>query len=330
MLKSRGLALNLAKTVIYNKKEALYNFQFSENIFLDTIIIPNTSRSSKLLANRLIKRFQRYKNYTDAKSWDKVTKRYITIFGKMKSDMFLNELVPLYIKYPSLRANLLTYLGSLGYGTKTKKKVLLILDKLDIFDDISLYQICNLVTEWAIPDNKLGNSFLKSFEEKIVSFSFKRSLPCDFYSLLWFKAKYSPPEKLLTFLTQYQNIWLTDTFLRRQATALFSRLYITDKKKVEKFLSLLSSSGDSSSVSLANQITAFSKISVIIPRINSYIFPTPLKSDPNKYSLSRFLVLCSLLNSDVVRSNKIFTKKCIDRIKDPYYKKWLKEQYGIK
>jgi len=99
--------------------------------------------------SELKKRFNGHiKSNKDAKSWDKVAKRYITQFGKLKSDRLLTEIEDLYITYPVLRPNILIYLQNLGYRKTTAESVLNILDKIDIFDDISLYQICSLVVRW--------------------------------------------------------------------------------------------------------------------------------------------------------------------------------------
>lgn len=58
------------------------------------------------------------------------------------------------------------YLSNIGYLKKSSEVVIEILDKIDIFDDLSLYQLCNLVTNWEIPVNDKSKAFLKEFEEK--------------------------------------------------------------------------------------------------------------------------------------------------------------------
>jgi len=41
------------------------------------------------------------------------------------------------------------------------------------------------------------------------------------------------------------------------------------------------------------------------------------------YSLERFLVLCSVLNSEKIRGNKNIQKKLQKYIKDSYFQKWI-------
>ena len=328
MLKSRGLALNLAKTDIYNQEEVMFNFQIKENDYVSSVnVISKTDVSYNELTTLLRRKFREHnKNNKAAKAWDKVAKRYITLFGKLQSEKLLTEIVDLYVAHPVLRLNILKYLLDIGYKKSTAKKVLKILDEIDIFDDISLYQICELVVNWEIPDTPDSKEFLKSFEEKLTVFALSRKNNSDFYSLLWFKAKYTRGEDLLKFLKKYENWWQFDAFLRRQATAVLSRLYLTDKEVVRKTLQSQVSSGEPNTVSLANQILSFIDIEKSDTFLNLYLFP---KNSQKPYPLGKFLVLCSVLNSTKVRENPTTKEKILAQISDPYYRKWLDHSYNI-
>jgi hypothetical protein len=80
VLKSRGLALNLAKTEIMTAKEAQYHFLFSENIRLTKI----QGRANKLksvpakyrMAKRTARELRHHLEECDARNKDKVTKRF--------------------------------------------------------------------------------------------------------------------------------------------------------------------------------------------------------------------------------------------------------------
>ena len=245
----------------------------------------------------------------------------------MKSLSLLNILADKYVDYPILRVQLLFYLYKIGYRKSSSKVVLEILDKIDIFDDLSLYQLCFLVTRWEVPSNKQGKAFLKMFEAKITSSSFKGKSPLEFYSLLWFKAKYNPPDKLLNLIKKYENLWQTNSFLRRQVTAILSRLFMYKKDYVKELLFNQLSSGITNTTTLANQILYFSKINKVDKKLSFYLFPTHKQSP---YPLGKFLVLCSVLNSEIIRTNKQIQAKVKKHITDPYYLKWLDSQYSIK
>ena len=326
MLKSRGLALNLSKTAIYSEKEGYYHFQIDSNRYIDSIEkIQKNDPNFKEICSQLHQNFKSHLKDTGAKYWDKIAKRYITIYGKFRSKNLLSLLDKVYIEYPSLRGNLLIYLYLIGYTEKTSEVILKIISQIDIFDDLSLYQLCSVVTKWEIPINDKSKDFLTKFEDRITSISFRRRIPSDFYCILWFKAKYTHHEDLLNFINKYSNIWQSDSFLRRQATAILSRLFISNSK-VENTLNNQISSGITNTVTLASQILHFSKLDNLEPKVSLYLFPTKIQKP---YPLEKFLVLCSVLNSEKIRTNKNVKVKILESVKDPYYLRWLDAQYNI-
>ncbi|MGD6992751.1 RNA-directed DNA polymerase [Sutcliffiella horikoshii] len=327
MLKSRGLSLNLSKTNIYNEKEAYYHFQIEANRYIDSIEkTRKTDSNYQLICKELDKRFRNHFKDSSPKYWDKISKRYITLYSKLNHMSLLRKLPELYIEYPALRENLIYYLKNIGYSKKTGDSVLKILNNIDIFDDKSLYQLCSLVTEWEIPINKYSRSFLNEFESYLTIFSNKRGNSSDFYCILWFKVKYNTPEDLLKFIIKYKNKWQTDAFLRRQITAMLSRLLIFDKKTVEGILQNQITSGVPNTVTLATQILTFSNLDNLDKKLDFYLFP---QKRQKVYPLSKFLVLCSILNSNKIRNSEEITTKIKRSVKDPYYIKWLDSQYNI-
>lgn len=327
ILKSRGLALNLAKTNIYSVKEGFYHFQINENRYIDSIeSVKKGDPNFKKIVKEVHIKFKLHLKDTKPKYWDKIAKRYITTYGKLKSKSLLHILPEVYINHPGLRQNLIYYLAGIGYTKQTSNAVKAILEIIDVFDDISLYQLCNIVTEWQIPINDESKEFLKFFEDRIVVFSSIRKVPSDFYCILWLKAKYSHPENLLDFIERYKYIWQLDTFLRRQVTAVLSRLMVTNNVAVIKLLNSQIASGVTNTVTLANQIYLFRNLKSLDQKLTFYLFPEKMTK---QYSLTRFLVLCSVLNSESIRKNKEIKKKVLEFIKDPYYLKWLDSQYNI-
>lgn len=329
MLKSRGLAINLGKTDIYTAKEGYYHFQIKENRYIDSIETKDIEDEKyNGTCEELYKKFKAHLNLKDTKPkyWSKVAKRYITTHSKLKSDKILKNVTNIYIDYPDLRKFLLIYLENMGYSPQTSEIVLNIINKIDVFDDISLYQICYLVTRWEIPVDEVSKKFLKEFEEYIIKFSFKRKNPFDFYCILWTKAKYNSHENLLRFIKKFQNIWQNDSFLRRQVTAILSRLLVSNSIEVEKLINGQISSGIPNVVTLADQILRFSKLENFDKNLSLYLFP---EKKQRPYPLEKFLVLCSVLNSSSIRTKKNIKKNVLEHIEDSYYLRWLDLQYDI-
>src|SRR5690606_34490778 len=290
------LALNLSKTNIYNEQEGYYHFQIEANRYIDSIEkTKKTDINYKKVCSQLHSNFKQHLKDRKPKYWDKIAKRYITTYGKLQCKTLLNIIVDTYIENPGLRTNLIYYLLTLGYSKRNANIVLSIADQIDIFDDISLYQISFLVTQWEIEINVETDQFLKDFENKITKLSTQRKNSSDFYCVIWFKAKYSHPEELLGFIRKYQYIWNNDTFLRRQVTSILSRLLFNNNNDVIKLLNSQISSGVPNTVTLANQIYHFRNLTQLESKMNFYLFP---QSKQKVYPLSKFLVLCSVLNSE--------------------------------
>lgn len=329
VLKSRGLALNIAKTDIYDSEKAEFHFQIAQNKYLDSVdynLKPRTQEYNSK-TSELKREFKKHLKNTKAKYAEKITKRYVTAFGKFKSEKLLSEVALLYNERPGIRGNLLIYLSELGYKKKTSDTVIKIIRNLNVYDDISLFQVCKLVTDWNIPDNESSLEFLKIFEKEIKAISQRRKNPFDFYCLIWFKSKYEHPDSLLRFIKDYENIWKSDPFLRRQVTTSLSRAYMANPSKVTTILKQQISTGIPQIVSLSSQLLSFSSFDNLPSKINMYLFPTHKQK---RYPLSKFLVLCSLLNSESVRTNEIIKSKVKEYIVDDYQKKWIVAHYNIR
>lgn len=318
VLKSRGLALNLSKTDLYNSKDAEYHFLIEANQYLDhfeSIVL--VTPKDKL---ELRKRFKNHLKDRKPKYWDKVTKRFITTFGRARIDI-LSDVKSLYINTPGVRSSIMIYLSVMGYSKRRSKCIISIFSELSVYDDISLFYLCRVLTNWNIPINSESESFLKSAIGSIA----KLNEPLQFYCLIWIKSKYSHPEELLNFIIKFKNNWSKNAFLRRQVTAILSRLYLYDKARVEKLLNDQINSGIIDAISVANQILSFVDLKNLDKKLSSYLFPSKLKY----YSLERFLVLSSVLNSDQIRNNKDIKDRIKNTIRDAYYKRWLDVTYNI-
>lgn len=326
MLKSRGLALNLSKTRVITAEEGHFHFQIEENSQIDEFERLVKEERTDGLDKKVLKCFEDHLDDESPKYWDKIAKRYITTLGKLRSKRLLNRLPELYDRYPGLRSNLLIYLANLGYSQRASTAVLKIVRQLSVFDDISVFQVCDLVTAWTIPTSRSAQTFLDSFDSEIARLSFSGKRPSGFFSVLWFRAKYYHPLKLNDFIRQYVNLWQSDSFLRRQVTAVLARTLMSDPDKVQSLLESQIAAGNPSTISVANQILSFRKLTTTNKKLTFYLFPS---SPPNSYPLSKFLVLCSILNSDAIRDMPLVRDEVRRVVKDPYYLKWIDAQYDI-
>ncbi len=327
VLKSRGLALNISKTQILSADEAHFHFQIDQNLEIDAYesIKPGTKKARK--AEREL--WFKYKNHfkdRSPKAWDKIAKRYITTFGKLNSDRLLIDLSTRYISNPGLRINYLIYLSVRGYSQKAANCVVAILSKIDPFDDLSLFQISNLITHWAVPLNKRGSDFIQTAHKSLVAHSARKKDAQAFFALLWFKSKYEDAKSLYSFLNKYRNIWQNNSFLRRQATAAMARFGCSLNKRQRDLINHQAMSGVPTTVSVANQMTQFAALTTIPFALNAYLFPT---SKPSTYPHTKFVVLCSVLASGAIRSDPAALSKIAAYVTDPRHLDILTREFKL-
>lgn len=324
VLKSRGLALNLAKTKIYSAEEAENHFLFKENKYLDTFQkkLLSGKYTKGQLSYELEQKYLKHCKNRELRNWDKVTKRFFTMEGKIKSQRFLKYSYDLFKARPGLRSNILYYFLSLGYRLETFQMIIKIIKEIDRYDDVTLFAICQLLTDWTIPVNKISTRHLQKIETELLKFT----TPFEFYCYLWFAAKYSHPKNILSTILTNRKIWNNDPFLSRQITSIIPRLFPVLKNESIELLSDQIKKGISDVTSVAVNISFLLKIKKYPPGLEMYLFPTKPQI---RYPLEKYLILITIMNSTPFGKDKSFIKKVKKHIKDPYYQHWLSMYFSI-
>lgn len=175
MLNSRGLALNLAKTSILKSEEVLFHYQVDSNKYLNFIDreIKNGNRIDKAKLNSEFKKHLKNKK---AKLWNKITKRYFTIYKKINSTYLTKYAVPLFFEFPSLRPNILTYLSNNKIDSKIKDIYKSILSNT-YHEDVTYFLIAKSLTDINLKRNKENATFINDLIKEYPKFT----NPLDFY-----------------------------------------------------------------------------------------------------------------------------------------------------
>ena len=151
VLKSRGLALNLGKTTYYTVAEAERHFLVEENKYIDDFeILDKSDKNYSLKTKELKRKFKSHLTKTHLQNWAKVTKRFFTTAAKLKSRVLLNDAIRLFKRNPAIRGHITYYIKSLGYNDYTSKAVMKILLEAKIYDDVTLFHVSRLITDWRI------------------------------------------------------------------------------------------------------------------------------------------------------------------------------------
>lgn len=319
VLKSRGLALNLGKTTYYTTDQAERHFLVKENEYLDDFEI--IDRSNKYYSDSTLELYRKFKEHlknNSLQNWAKVTKRFFTVAAKLKTRRLLNHAIKLFKRNPAIRGHITYYLKELGYNPYTSKAVLRIINEANVYDDVTLFHVSKLVTDWKVPRTNLGIKFI---QEVLNKFS-KPNKVFELYCYLWVAAKYSPPNKLLSVIVSKKSIWEQEPFLTRQIVSVLPRIRCFKRDSVERIIQEQISIGPEDAASVAHNIINLESLVSLDKRITMYLFPDNI---PKEYPLAKYLILSSVLESESICFDKEIQNKLGKYITDPWMKYWLRE-----
>ncbi len=326
VLKSRGLALNLSKTKIFTASEAEEHYLFNENIYLDELT--NTIEEGEYikgeLAKEIEKDFKAHLKRKDLKNWSKVTKRFFTAAGKIRTTRLLKFSDSLFYKYPGLRGNILYYIYSLGYTKATQNILIKLLENTPRHDDVTLFMLVNTLTNLNLPVNKETKEFIRKVEVILLEYSEKSSF--EFFCYLWFGSKYSDPDSLYNFIMKNKRKWSNDDFLARQVVSILPKIYLSQPVRVENLLTEQIDKGASDVTSVAINIKSFFQLESYPKGMNFYLFPSKKQSI---YPLPKFLMLIAVMQSKHFKNDKAFHSKILTHVNDPWYLYWIKNNSPI-
>jgi hypothetical protein len=321
LLKSRGLALNLSKTIIYEADEARKHFMVDENIYLDKFTkVDPTLPSFAGRKKRFLSRFSSHLKNSHLRNWDKVTKRYFTVAGQLGIKDLLNRSRSLFIEYPSIRSHILSYIGNRGFSQKTADVILALLRDVKRYDDITLFNFIKLLTNMEIPRTKAGKEFIANVDG-ILS---KARSDFDLYCYFWYLAKYGEPHHLLNTIEKYRKRWKNEQFMARQVVATVPRLFQFRSDSAMRLINEQKIAGPRDAASVASNLDSFLSLETVKGSLHGYLFP-PKQQRP--YPLPKYLILlCVLSSNNLKRSERRrLSIKVKEHIYDPWYIYWLKK-----
>lgn len=319
VLKSRGLALNIAKTKIYTSLEAQKNFLFDENKYLDKfqkkkITDPNFKKNR----TDFLKKFRHRLKKSELRNWDRVTKRYLKIGGDFGIIELRRYCGKLFKEQPGIRPSILYYLSLLGFSKANANMILSLVRETKRFDDVTLFQFVKIATELKVPINSIGQDFINSFR-KLLS---RTRSNFDLYCRLWFGAKYDRPHQLLNLIERTKTQWMNEQFLARQVISIMPRIYRFKPETAIHIIDDQLSSGPRDAASVASNIQNLLKLKRLDKRLTSYLFPQTVQKI---YPLPKFLILLTILSSDKLPKSYKKRIKIRTLITDPWYLYWLDE-----
>jgi hypothetical protein len=318
-LKSRGLALNISKTKLYDQQEAKAHFLFDENDYLNKTAKTSISDPDyKQTKKDFLKKFRKHLKNNSLKNWDRVTKRYFTVAGDLQIRELSNYASSLFKSYPRLRVHIIKYLYKMGYTSRTTSIILDLLENTMRYDDVTLFYLCKLITDLEVPYTNNGISFIKKSKKLLETFNTELELYCYY----WFLAKYGEPQTILNLIESSKNMWKDNSFLSRQVVSILPRTLNFNEAYTKKLLDQQARIGARDIAAVANNINMLIKTQRLSVH-NSYLFPPSIQTP---YPLYKFLILTAIACSpDLLQIERGKIRKSAQKhIKDKWYTNLLK------
>lgn len=328
VLKSRGLALNLAKTQLLSAVDAKRHFMFNENKRLDKL----QARVAKLKSPTALATFGEkvsaelvvHLNECSAKNKDKATKRYFSILGQLRHIGAVGLCVKIYQSDVGLRSTVIRYLTKLQYCRPVTTTILRMLENTRLVDDVTKVELVQSLVDWSIPRSVAGRRFLGRLRkclEKPATFS-------DWLCWFLFLSKYGEAHEALTAYEASKAIRRKEPFVARQATTLLCRGLSVNAIRVREFWEREVSTGLSDSASVAVNLQHFSDASFPSKKSKLYSYLFPDKSS-GAFPISKFLLLCLLAVSEREKGLNVPRAIVAARVTDPWMKAHLKSIHPV-
>lgn len=228
LMHTRGMRLNAGKTHVLSKVEAYRFFQVSENAKVDQFVAEADRRIKRglKLTRFSNKCFTALKTFLKKPSYghnDKVIRRYIGLFTKLKSDLALDYCLDNFAFEPASREVSLTYFLALG----PKIRVLNMLEDFVMggyaLDEVALCQIAKLLVNGEIQANSALVFRLRALGSRLSRKTFLRRSPCYLVLSLWLLTKYGTPSQLAQMFRRTRELWENSDYLARQVCAATAR-----------------------------------------------------------------------------------------------------------
>lgn len=305
VLSSQGLRLNTSKSKILFAQDAVAHFWMQENRAL-TIIEASIKYGSgsqitqKKQKQLLKKRFRGFKRKAKTGQWDKVFKRYFSLFGLVK-DTCLEKHLPLILAdSPSLRGAAFNYLLRLGI---TKKRM----DFIESFlvsgyceDDVSLFEAVQCLVNWETPATGQLVQRMVTLAKRIAKKNGSYS-STGVVAAIWLLAKYGSRADLMSLIASSKDIWGKSTWTARQVAAVTPLLLEQDRLTITE---TVTQNGLLQALEVLAHINSLKRLTLLDHQLNSYLKYQPAQSWPY-YALPKIILTIALLKGKLEPTQKV-------------------------
>jgi hypothetical protein len=320
LLASLGVRVNTSKTDILDQESAAQHFWIDENIAIN--ILNNTAKhgtGSDASHERILAQAQeRWVEFLAAPrvgQWEKVFKRYLTLFGTLDSERVQSEIPRILKDRPGLRDSALHYLDRLGFSPDRMRMVVEYMLSGYCCDDASWFSCARVLVDWLVPTAQP----LESLISRVEHFTAAELAPARFAGCLWLLAKYADADSLGGFILRMRSIWSHSPWAARQAFAGFGMLNEHHRARLKD---LAAERAPLESLGVLQHVQRLEDTDVLDTQLKWYL----VKARPEYFTLPKFVLAMSLLrwnrNAGLVAELR---SQLHDVVLDPIYSQRLAE-----
>ncbi|MBE9157764.1 RNA-directed DNA polymerase [Nodosilinea sp. LEGE 06152] len=276
VLASQGLRLNANKTKILSAKEAVEYFKIQENRRLT--VIQNCikegigNEKTKMQQKILLKSyFERFNEKPRSGQWDKVFKRYLTLFGILEDPHIDKFIPPIIADCPSLRGAAFKYFIRLGINSRRLNILERFLLSGDCEDDVSLFEAVQCLIAWHTPTSgKTVDRMLVLAKNLVRKNGF--SSPSRVTASLWLTAKYGSRNDLISLIQSTKGVWEKSGWTARQVAAITPLLSKQDRLLVAE---TATQNGLLQALEVLAHISSIKRMQSLDKQLSSYLMHQP-------------------------------------------------------
>jgi hypothetical protein len=226
----------------------------------------------------------------------------------------------IYVAEPSLRASVLNYLSRLPFSKAVGTTFIQLLEKTDLYDDVTRFGFVAAIVKWEVPRSALGLTFAQELKVRLEKTA--KASAFDWLCLLVFLAKYGEAHEVLSVAQAARIAGAKEPFFARQRMAVLTRGLGINRQSVRRQWRTEASTGYSDSASVATNLLHFSSDPFPSARNRLYLYLFPTK-EQRPYPLPKFLLLCALASGEAERGKKAKRPEVSAHVRDPWYQHWL-------
>jgi Reverse transcriptase (RNA-dependent DNA polymerase) len=326
ILSSQGLKLNTSKSKILSAEDAVKHFWIQENraltIIENSIKYGSGSSATHVQAKLILKkRFRQFYRKPKIGQWDKVFKRYFSLF-KIIKDSYLEKYIPsILAESPGLRNSAFSYLIALGITPKRMGFVEDFLLSGHCEDDTSLFEAVKCLVTWQTPAKG-------KIVQKMAVLAINLSKKNGYYSsssvtaAIWLLSKYGSQKDITSLIYSSENVWKKSGWAARQIASITPLLLEKDRAYIDK---TITNNGLLQALGVLTNISSIKELINLDLQLNGY-----LKHEPSAswaYPLPKVILTVAILQGKLNSTHKkALYEKLFSVLKDNRYK-YLINQY---